>query len=238
MNALNKVKSLWNEPKSNILINWYQLNKSNVNAEDMLLEAFSIIQNFCIIRELGQDKNVMKARFLPTTKNISLFINKLRKTLFLICEDLTQVNVKKILEHVQKDMQKSFQYFMEDYLELYLLHWESINYFNRNNLAKLMKVFKLLQMDNYYCCMEILTNHSNNGNDNGNTVRYLENLRTDDNENQNNNEGAANVFDSTSYKIDPEKPGLCLIINQQVFYKEFDQQYGVSFFSAESAFAV
>lgn len=255
--------------------------------EKKLVEAFCTIKNFAVLRKLGYEKSNVIAHFLPHHPH-SLYINKLKKTVYLICDNLNEEETRNFLDHVRQSFNKRNIYFDEygdEYLEVYFLKWESINQLNYNEIKQILKVMGLehlkdklekvlsefpeesrqnsnrslgcadrlsvnevncrpLQirdqfnrnlelisrnrkisatcMDNQRVEMAIKRNLEimsleqiiQNQQHENNFMDYQHNLTPSIKSITN------NVMEENCYKIDPNRPGVALIINQKVFYNE------------------
>nr|CAH7725482.1 unnamed protein product [Callosobruchus chinensis] len=122
--------------------------------KNQLLEALCIIRNYQILKALGYDKDQL-IHFLPHSPYASVYVNKLRKMLYIICEKLDSSKTDMLLEYVKRDyMYKNMELneFSMDptALELYLLDWESSGYIKQTNVENLMKAFKVMEEDELY----------------------------------------------------------------------------------------
>nr|CAH7749648.1 unnamed protein product [Callosobruchus chinensis] len=70
--------------------------------KNQLLEALCIIRNYQILKALGYDKDQL-IHFLPHSPYASVYVNKLRKMLYIICEKLDSSKTDMLLEYVKRD---------------------------------------------------------------------------------------------------------------------------------------
>lgn len=185
-----------------------------------------------------QDKNQLISRFLPRRKYSCINVNHFRKVIYLICEDLNAVQAKPLRDYVKKHLKQRFIDF--EYMEQYFLQWENLGYINSNNYSNLLKAFKELDMFDFYGSLENLKLNFNITFDDKttNTVHSVSQSVSDSQQNGTikakicNNKMDSKYDNETAkdnmYKVNPDAPGVCLIINQKSFHKEFDRKYGVS----------
>lgn len=196
--------------------------------QSKLLEALAIIKNFFVINKLGYHKNEVCDRFLPTNLDTSLFVDLYKKKLYCICEKMTNAQMKMLLTHVQNDFKdKKLKYtdFPIPYMEMSLLDWTCIKYISSTDLSNLSKVFKVMEMydvsESLIPKSQLLTNVDFSGSNNNNKTKnkedgpYPSGLFYQDRTWTNN-------YENNCYQIDSNCPGICLIINQEIFYREPD----------------
>lgn len=170
----------------------------------------------------------------------------MKKCVYLICEKLNVRKTELFLQRVKEDfIRKNLQFrndFASQYLEIYFLYWESIQYIKYDNYNNVISVFKQLDFDDCYNhLMEVLS--TTNSISRTPQIRNNQSLVIDDRfdfddifENINTVESMDNnVYIPTTrnitdncYQIDAAKPGICLIIDQEHFYTEVDPKYTVS----------
>ncbi|XP_056632420.1 caspase-8 [Diorhabda sublineata] len=266
------ILSLWAEYHSHKRDYW----------ERKLVEAFCTIKNYAVLRKLGYEKSDVIAHFLPNQPH-SLYINKLKKTIYLICDNLDRKDTKTFLNYVRESFNRCNIYFDEygeEYLEVYFLKWESINQLNYNEIKQTLKVMGMEHLkDKLETALsgfpeEIRQNSNRSVNkindqplqsghrslepishnrqisvtcmDNQRveraTKRNLENMSLQqivENEQHENYfmeyqhnltptiKSVTNSVETLEdcYEIDPSRPGVVLIINQELFYNEVHREF-------------
>ncbi|VEN36104.1 unnamed protein product [Callosobruchus maculatus] len=153
--ALQEI-ALWRiEKDRQVLYEWASLSSGKGYIwKNQLLEALCILRNYHILKKLGYDKEHL-INFLPHSPYATVYVNKLRKMLYIICEKLDSSKTEVLLEYVRKDyMHKSMElneFNMDPIaLELYLLYWESCDYIKQTNVENLMKAFKVMEEEQLY----------------------------------------------------------------------------------------
>lgn len=99
----------------------------------MLIEALTIIKENKILRKLGFNIKELRATFLPHISQATLFIHPILKALYIMCEQLTQIESGKIIIEMKnlKDTPDSYLRFYDNrYLEIFLLDWISKSIIN------------------------------------------------------------------------------------------------------------
>lgn len=248
-NCFKALKELTSDDSSKLLLtNWAQ-ESNNCKWQEELIEAFCIIQNYKILSELDFDKKVLIDRFLPHHSFTSLHVNKFRKLMYFICDNLDLEETLILRGYVQAafNVRKlPFVYFQNNLLELYFLYWETQNFIQPNNVKELIQIFK--QMEKYDIC-DWLKDYNKRENDttqdpieiNYNTDRshiftqildpkktLLELPVLRDGGSYPCPSFSSKNLNIECYHIDPENPGIILIINQEYFYKEVDEQFKAS----------
>lgn len=149
------------------------------------------------------------------------------------------MQTKRVIEYVKNDLKEEFIEFDDNFMEQYFLHWEILSYISRRNFNNLTKAFKQSKLEDYCLYLDHLnsnlgingllafdeqatnvTSISQTSHCNG-AIKPSYNNKTDSHQ-------INKIPDENKYKIDVQVPGLCLIINQKVFHKEFDPKFGVS----------
>lgn len=95
--------------------------------QEKLLECFIIIKNYDIIRMMGYtfpEIRGMKERFKFNLHNVSVYVNRVIKSLYFLCEDLKLAERKKLIAEVNMQSNISRDFTDENLdLEVYILHW-------------------------------------------------------------------------------------------------------------------
>ncbi|RZC35230.1 caspase-8 [Asbolus verrucosus] len=252
--ALQNLDELFLRSSQELLYNWAK-NQNLVSHkwQEKLVEALCIIQNYKIIRHLGFRKQDLDVRYLPRHLFTSYNVSKVKKALYFLCESLTRTEAEQLLKLVFTDFNDKgleTKFFDSSYLELYFLHWESVGYIKHDNFNNLYRILK--QLEHFDMCdslkrvvpmvQEQVTNNQrkNSG---------IKNKTVDANTNKRSPEIFEGILNGGSltdlvsmqsslssdnatrgkadniYKIDPNNPGVCLIINQEYFYTEPSKKY-------------
>lgn len=240
--ALCQLTKLLSGSIDNVIYKWASSEYStNTQWQQKLIESICIIQNYEVLRNLGFSKQSLTERFLPHNISVTENLNKIRKLLYGLCESFGPNDTEILLSFVCSDFQKKglkFHIYNSSYLEMYLLHWEVIGYISYDNLSNLCAILKQMdQLDWYERLKEVfppvqvksepvflkkvvklkenkkskhifdkILDHTTSLAD----LTSLESLSAD------------NVDNENKYYINPKHPGVCLIINQENFYKAID----------------
>lgn len=181
-------------------------------------------------------------------------VNKIRKALYFVCEALLQKHVVNLRNFTWKDLKNKgmdFKFIGTPFLEIHFLQWETLGYIKQDDLNNLCRILKQIDQldiceklkeliplsqksDNLECNMKKVNSSESNRRksvsvfegilDPGSSLETLVSLETSHISADN----AEFITDANKYYIDPNKPGICLIINQEVFYREVDKEYQVS----------
>ncbi|XP_028130548.1 caspase-8 isoform X2 [Diabrotica virgifera virgifera] len=137
----------------NVLFPWaeYHSHKGHM-WQNKLIEALCIIKHYKILNELGYSKQLVKDHYLPNNIQ-SLQINKLKKAVYLICDNFDSEATKTFLKYMRQNFmnrQVQFNEFdVDDNLELYFLNWESnrqLNFEEIKSILKKMEQYRLYDM--------------------------------------------------------------------------------------------
>lgn len=156
--------------------------------------------------------------------------------MYLISEDLMNLQTQRVISEVLNQLNERLPFLEVSYFEMSLLYWEHKGHISKSNLSVLIKAFKTLELEECSSCLESLMKSNKNNLPIApspckilnqispqlvdSSVRQLNEMDSDN---------ARSVLSKNRYDMEAQKPGLCLIINQEHFYKEFDlAQYGVS----------
>nr|XP_015835366.1 PREDICTED: caspase-8 isoform X2 [Tribolium castaneum] len=235
-----------------LLYNWaIHENLAGRKWQEKLVEALCIIQNYQIISSLGFKREDLTARFLPHHIFTYAYVNKVRKALYFVCEALQQKDVENLLNLACKDFREKgldFKCINAQFLELYLLHWETVGYVKLDDLSNLCRVLK--QIDQLDICDKLreIVPIVHKSAESRSVDKRVDSSESEKRQSVSVFEGildpkssllslasletshisadnAAFVSDENKYFIDPERPGICLIINQENFYREVDRKY-------------
>lgn len=228
-------------------------NSGNSNWQNELVETLCCIQNYAILASFGFKKSVLESHFLPYQHLSSLHINRGRKIAYRICDSLDRIRANLFLKAVEDYFNLStinlpYYNYDKEYLELYFLHWENIGFIRKNDFKSLKTLVKgLIELNDIYimlsdnCANDTPVNNFHidpqmNINRLENHERRIMNKRMSKDCESTNQAlsredllGNLTISDSSDkdddscYQVDPNKPGVCLIINQQYFYTEFSR---------------
>ncbi|XP_060532956.1 caspase-8 [Cylas formicarius] len=208
-----------------LLYNWARHRDSAGDGKWQLkiVEALCIVQNYKVLRELGYAKQDAKARFCPDVESVSEVISKDRKMLYRLAEKLTNRQTEEFLCRMKKVFHEigwSFTQMPSGFLELYFLDWESRV---KDFYGSIRKVLKAMDLERVADCVPrvrsiraVSTFMDNSARGQGghlstepsSLLSHTPPVREDD-----------------CYRINPDNPGVVLIINQEDFYTEPDPQY-------------
>lgn len=212
-----------------VLVEWAA--QGNPYWPNKFIEAVSIIQNFRVLKKLGRcnklarsciklsvlglEKEKINIHYLPHNRNVSLFVEKIRKYLYWICEDYDQSETTNFILLVNQDMAtKGFPVgsFQSRYLEAYFLQWFSIRYISKYNFDNIVALFKSIEKQSICDALiklaEVQVQEC--------SVSFAQ-------------DRVRKSSSAAQYPIG-DNPGICLIINQKHFYTEFDECFQVGTF--------
>ncbi|XP_011860873.1 PREDICTED: caspase-8 [Vollenhovia emeryi] len=197
------------------------------NWEEKILEALCILNNREILRKLKVSFSDLELQYFPKVIH-SRNINIVAKCLYKLCESLDEKEENLLLNYVKSE-NCNYESLLDnvDYLELHMLYWIQIGYITiskdkLHNIKKLLKHLKEFKDGRLkIICIELEKFETNL-----HVVDNCGNFRTND----------KNYLQSTS----PEEStlterhlckktinsGLCIIINQIHFRKEYETRYG------------
>lgn len=99
---------------TNYLIQWAQ--KYPDKWKETLLEALTIIQSNKILEKLGQNTDLVNGHFLPQIPTVCLFIPVILKSLYYLCENISEDIARKLINRLSRQFGDLL------YLEIYILH--------------------------------------------------------------------------------------------------------------------
>nr|WMZ41596.1 dredd protein [Altica viridicyanea] len=131
--------------KRSILSPWAEYHShKHSNWQNKLIEALSIIKHYQILKFLGYNKTHVIEHFLPNNST-SIHINRLKKAVYLICENLGSNETEIFLNHIKHCFQKrhiDFSDIGNNYLEMYFLNWETEGVLDYHEIKKILKIMK------------------------------------------------------------------------------------------------
>ncbi|KAJ3656943.1 hypothetical protein Zmor_015987 [Zophobas morio] len=223
--ALKLLTKLVNGSNDKLIHNWtifQNIKKSKWQEE--LEEALYIIQNYEVLRMLGFAKTDLDVKFPPHFCFDKIYVNKIRKVLYRLCDAFDSTDGENLLRLVHTDFQKkgfNFTVYNPEYLELYLLHWESLGYIKQDNLSNLCNILNVMEQLDWCDVLKQLFPAVG--------TRVSEKTKTStlfsfqsSQSTQISVDKNANYDTIEKYDVDPKSPGVCLIINQEYFYREIE----------------
>ncbi|KAL6438785.1 hypothetical protein ACFW04_004643 [Cataglyphis niger] len=200
------------------------------NWEDKILEALCILNNQEVIRKLRMSFKDLDLQYVPKFRLYSKNINVVVKCLYRLCESLNESEQKLLLNYIKSD-NYNYESLLNDtdFLELHMLYWIQIKYitiskdekYNMEKLLKHLKKFEDLKiisidLEKFENRLHVVDTHGNFGT---NDKNYLHPIFL---------EQSFHAEKNNKKKIQPINNGLCIIINQIFFRKEYDTRFGSS----------
>ncbi|KAF2881650.1 hypothetical protein ILUMI_24507 [Ignelater luminosus] len=252
--ALQYMLQLQNDVQLQILTEWALTSKDKWNVK-LLEALCIIQNYYILCNMLGYDKKELEVRFLPENEGSSLFIDCIKKKLYRIADSFDNLTTKKFLKIVRDDFQNKrldFKDYGVQYLEMYFLYWITIKYiFPPHNLKNVCHAFKVMERYDITESLEdLVAKHvvERPRCTNFNFDYNLEKIpRRSTSESPNlqidliGQSSLSSGFSDSSlssarirkisheeddcYNIDPNCPGVCLIVNQENFYTEFSDEW-------------
>ncbi|KAL0113490.1 hypothetical protein PUN28_012562 [Cardiocondyla obscurior] len=198
------------------------------NWKEKVLEALCILNNREVIKKLRISFKSLDLQYVPRFPSYSKSINVVMKCLYKLCELLDE-NEQKLLLNCVKSENSNYEPLLDnvEYLELHLLYWMQIGYITiskdkLHNAKRLLKHLKEMFEDGHLkiICLELEELENN---------LYVDNLRTVETNDKNYLQLSSPEKLSLSKKhIDKRiiNNGLCIIINQKYFGKEYETRCG------------
>lgn len=106
----------------------------------------------------GYNKTEVMSHYMPLSTNLALHINKMRKVLYIWCEELDKKKTEEFLQHVRqhfKEKKLCFIQYDPDYLEMFLLHWETISFITKTDISNIKKIFKTMGEEIIYNILDV-----------------------------------------------------------------------------------
>ncbi|XP_044735325.1 caspase-8-like [Chrysoperla carnea] len=205
---------------------------NNPKWQETLLEALTNVQCYKVLRKLEFSKVEMKERFLPLNYECTINLHPVKKALYRLCEDLDKDVIDTLVKNVQCDLmaqneQQSIFTIDNQYLEMHILNWMSkryinIAYDNTNDLTKLINLIEQLNLGRLFGKrLEASVSRANQMYEELLATTFRKKLVLD--KSRNNPDSMTSlcsyyeVDETKRYKMDPEKAGLVIIINQKNF---------------------
>lgn len=191
-----------------------------------------------LAKSSGLPKHEANDHYLPLNHHVSLFVKKARKCLYRVCEDLTQSETARFISLVNNDMLvKGFvlSTFASQNLEAYLLYLLSVKYIKGNDFTNIAATFKSMEMEKISDMLKEISTSLSPERSVAPSIQTPVPHRPVATFTQAPAERPVAAFTqdrSRNARIDfsytiGRSPGLCLIINQQWFYTEFDENLQV-----------
>lgn len=195
---------------------------------------------------------MVNTTFLPYSKSVAVNLNKTRKVLYLIFDNLPAAKVREIFLKVQEHPGVQgirFPRKTDDfYFERLLLYLEKISFITLDNVKNLASIFKKMGMDEAENELQQLIKDS----EKKNVVSPFQNFEKEKKllevaksakpgarlEQDNADEtsltyqqqslpSVSYVSLENSYTVKESSPGICLIINNKYFYTDIENKVGV-----------
>ncbi|XP_025995453.2 caspase-8 isoform X2 [Solenopsis invicta] len=198
------------------------------NWEEKILEALCILNNQEVIRKLNISFSDLDLQYVPKHRSYSRNINVVAKCLYRLCESLNQNEQELLLDHVKSDENYNHEQKLdnEDYLELHMLYWIHIGYitiskdgtYNMKNLLKHLETFEdghlriiCMDLQKFENSLHVSDNRKTIGTNDKNYLTSPEEL---------------SFIERYCHGKKIINSGLCIIINQINFKKEYETRHG------------
>ncbi|XP_036141422.1 caspase-8 isoform X2 [Monomorium pharaonis] len=199
------------------------------NWKEKILEAICILNNREVIRKLKLSFSDLNLKYVPNVRSYSRNLNIVAKCLYRLCESLNNVEQKLLLNCVKSENCNYEQKLdNKDYLELHMLYWIQINYItiSKDETCNMKNLLKHLQtLKNGYLriiCMDLEKFE--------NSLHVVDNRRTCGTNNENYLQSTLpeelSHIERHYYGKKIINSGLCIIINQMNFRKEYETRHG------------
>lgn len=202
------------------------------NWENKILEALCILNNREVIKKLRISYNDLDLQYIPNIRSHSKNVNVVAKCLYRLCEALNENEQKLLLSYVKSD-NSNYESLLDDvdYLELHMLYWMQIKYITiskdeKHNMEKLLRHLKKfedvsieiisLDLEKFENRLHVVDTHGNFGTNDKNHFHSIS------------LEGPFLAEKNNEKKIQFIDSGLCIIINQIYFEKEYETRFGTS----------
>ncbi|XP_011706228.1 PREDICTED: caspase-8 [Wasmannia auropunctata] len=228
--GFNDIFKLFQMKTENVYIIVDYVKNHPENWEEKILEALCILNNREVIKKLNISFSDLNLQYIPKLTSYSRNINVIAKCLYRLCEYLNE-NEQKLLLNYVKSENHNYESLLDNvyYLELHMLYWMQIGYITitkgkTHNIKKLLKHLK--EFNNGHLkiiCMEleqfenVVDNCGTFGTSNEN---YLKSTSS----------AESSLIKEHHYrkKIQSINSGLCIIINQMYFEKEYETRFGTN----------
>ncbi|KAL6256107.1 hypothetical protein P5V15_012231 [Pogonomyrmex californicus] len=232
--GFNDIFKLFQEQKTKkayIIIDYIRNHPENW--EDKILEALCILNNREVIRKLGISFSDLDLQYIPQMRLSSRNINVITKCLYRLCESLNENEQQWLLNLVKCEI-CNYDPLLDNvhYLELHMLYWMQIGYITISkskiqNTSKLLRhleecedsSLKIICMDleKFNNCLHVVDNYRIFGTSDRN---YQQSIPFEE----------SSLTGNHCYKkrIQSINNGLCIIINQMYFEKEYETRFGTS----------
>lgn len=212
----------------NILVEF--IDKHPENWECTLLEALCTIKNREVVRKLGLCYDELVILYGVRTRLCTKNFYPTIKCLYAMCEELTETEIKHLLELAKSDLPQYAQELSTiDILELHILYWMKISYIsvgsgavNLKNLLKHLKQF--LNLDLIYTDLKKCEDRQNVLDANN-----LSSLNTCIPQNFSSSVDKRIALNSKTTTLRKIKKGLCIIISEVFFSgKKYETRFGTT----------
>lgn len=207
----------------------------SIDSTKKIIEALCVIQNYEVLKLLDYKKSELQTDFSPLIYHCAIYINKVRKLCYRIMENLTMDEEQELLQAIKEDVGHMGIPFAEyPYLEMQFAYLFEKQYITDNDLSNITNLFKALEMDKYVDILNAKKRPSANI-PTPMSSRQMQSTATDKstaNMGSPNTSGAtqmrpkqSDLNESDVYPMDENNPGFVLIIENNNFYEEEDEQF-------------
>lgn len=229
--ALQRIKVAKQSSRIGLISDWARVESTtNAHWHNKFLEALCIIQNYKLVRKLGYTREDVNLRFLPDNCATSVYVDIIRKALYILCESLDRNQSFQLLNHLKMKLQESghapkdLWAFDADLLEIALLQMMCLRFLNVTNstdidAAGLVGGLKAVGAPELAENLQSLC--SRKSEDSLSDASGIMSFKTSSTSPSEKNEIVPSVCDDEfRYYINTNHVGLCLIINQKVFTRD------------------
>lgn len=219
----------------------------------MIFILFSFQQNVST-NFAGYSKIAVNDYYLPLNKYIATSVNRTRKMLYLIFDNLPSAKIREIFVRIQKELaaqRKTFRIPTKNqdfYFELYLLDLERFNFITSSNAQNLARVFKQMGMFERESDLKQIVQENEMTHETQNfeiekkmfigvvetkkaTNCKLEQDNTNETSLNNGDQSLPSIASVSNmgncYDMNLSTPGIALIISIEFYYTELEEEYKV-----------
>ncbi|XP_071637620.1 caspase-8 isoform X1 [Temnothorax longispinosus] len=231
--GFNNIFKLFETKTENAYVIVDYVKKHPENWKEKILEALCILNNQEVIRKLRVSFNDLNLQYVPKLIFYSRSINTVAKCLYRLCESLNENEQKLLLNNVKSE-NCNYEPLLDnvDYLELHMLYWIQIGYITiskdkLHNMKKLLKHLKKFKDGRLkIICIELEKLENNlHVVDNCGTLGCMIKSAYDKNYLQLTPPEVSSRTERHHYTRTINS-GLCIIINQEHFQKEYEKRCG------------
>lgn len=190
--------------------------------ENKLIESLCITQNYQVLGSLVRNVTCEENRFDPQSPQHSVFVNRTRKALYLMCEALCAEELDELVQEMIK-CTNLYRKFPCELMELYLMYWScSLGDASGREVDLRMLKSVLNSMNKHYLAVSLDSSapHRDGPAPADASTSTCSSMRLNTNLRLSAHVSVQSIRASNFYKVDPNNVGVCLIINQKLFHKE------------------